>query len=182
MAGSVSNGKSSLTIADPAVLGNDFTSAAGKYILATPTTTVTTDENSGIWFLNIGKNGPEAGLNLPTLPAGWVYEGWAVINGKPISSGRFTKVDAIDSSEIYSNPAKSGPPFPGEDYVTNSPAGLTFPINIAGGKAVISIEPEMDNSPKPFALKPLVGDIPADATDHKLKILTFLQFLRLLNR
>ncbi|HHO55692.1 MAG TPA: hypothetical protein ENK21_04840 [Trueperaceae bacterium] len=167
LAGTVSNGKSSLTIADSAALGNDFTTAAGKYILATPTTSTKTDENSGIWFLNIGKNGPEVGLNLPTLPAGWVYEGWTVINGIPVSSGKFSKVDAIDASAVYSNPANSGPPFPGEDYVLNAPKGLSFPTNIAGGKAVISIEPAMDDSPKPFALKPLVGDIPANATDHK---------------
>ena len=167
LAGSVVNAESSLTISDPAALGNDFTTAAGKYILATPTTKTKTDENSGIWFLDIDKNGPKVGLRLPTLPAGWVYEGWTVINGMPVSSGKFTKVDAIDDSAIYSNPANSGPPFPGEAYVLNAPKGLSFPTNIAGGKAVISIEPEMDDSPKPFALKPLVGDIPANATDHK---------------
>lgn len=58
----------------------------------------------------------------------------------------------------------AGPPFPGEDYLINAPTGFMFPLDLAGGKAVISIEP--DNSPNPFLLKPLVGDIPVGTTDH----------------
>ena len=59
-----------------------------------------------------------------------------------------------------------GPPFPGEDYLVNAPSGLSFPTDLAGGKAVISIEPVPDNSDAPFLLKPLVGDIASDAMDH----------------
>lgn len=55
------------------------------------------------------------------------------------------------------------PPFPGEDFLANAPDGLTFPLDLSGGAAVISIEPADDNSPAPIALKPLVGEIPADA-------------------
>ena len=33
---------------------------------------------------------------------------------------------------------------------------------------MISIEPEPDDSPTPFTLKPLVGVIPGDAVDHVL--------------
>ena len=67
---------------------------------------------------------------------------------------------------IHSAVLKPGPPFPGEDYLVNAPMGLTFPTNLAGGTAVISIEPDPDNSPNPFTLKPLVKMIPADAADH----------------
>lgn len=59
-----------------------------------------------------------------------------------------------------------GPPFPGEDYLENAPAGLTFPTDLAGGTAVISIEPFPDDSPAPFTFKPLVGSIPQGADDH----------------
>ena len=59
-----------------------------------------------------------------------------------------------------------GPPFPGEDFLVSAPMGLTFPTDIAGGTGVISIEPDPDNSPNPFTLKPLVGNIPATAIDH----------------
>ncbi len=51
----------------------------------------------------------------------------------------------------------------------NAPKGLTFPLDIRGGKAVISIEPVPDNSPNPFLLKPLVGDIDASAAVHTVQ-------------
>jgi hypothetical protein len=49
----------------------------------------------------------------------------------------------------------------------NAPAGLTFPTDLSEGVVVISIEPSPDNSPMPFAFKPLVGQVPANAEDHK---------------
>ncbi len=151
----------------------DFSSASGTYILATPTNGMPSNENSGIWFLDITNGLPPAqGLFLPTLPAGWKYEGWVVINGTPVTTGKFTNPKATDEFDGYSDsmplPDVNGADgfYPGEDFLLNAPAGLTFPTDIAGGKAVISIEPEPDNSPMPFAFKPLVGDIPANATDH----------------
>ena len=59
-----------------------------------------------------------------------------------------------------------GPPFPGEDYVTNAPSGQMFPSNLSGATMVISIGPSPDNSPAPLAFKPLVGTAPANAMDH----------------
>ncbi len=41
-----------------------------------------------------------------------------------------------------------------------------IPINLTGGMAVITIEPFPDNSPAPFLLKPLIGNIPNPATDR----------------
>lgn len=153
-----------------AVVG-DFSNIMGKYILATPTDGAMTNENSGIWFLNLPPP-PTAGLTLPTLPSGWKYEGWVVVNGMPLTSGKFTKVAATDEFNGFSGvmglPAVNGADgfFPGEDYLTNAPSGMTFPLDLSGGKAVISIEPDPDNSPMPFTLKPLVGVIPNPATDH----------------
>lgn len=150
----------------------DFTNAAGKYILATPTNGGDTDENSGIWFLDLATGAPTVGLTLPTLPDGWVYEGWTVINGQPVTTGKFTNVMATDMADPYSGseplPDVNGSDgfFPGEDFLMNAPSGLNFPTDIAGGKAVISIEPSPDNSEAPFTLKPLVHDIPASAVDH----------------
>lgn len=165
LAGDFSDGESTLNFAHSASLGNDFTNASGTYILATPTDDDANNENSGIWFLDPSNGSPQAGLDLPTLPAGWMYEGWAVYNGIPISTGIFSSVNAADASATFSG-MNAGPPFPGEDFLTNAPSGLSFPIDLAGGTAVISIEPYPDDSPAPFALKPLVGQIPAAATDH----------------
>ncbi len=165
LAGDFSNKNASLSVANGAALGDDFSGSAGKYILATPTNGADTDEKSGIWFLDISSGSPAMGLTLPTLPSGWKYEGWVVINGVPVSTGTFTSVNVVDDAAPFSS-TMAGPPFPGEDFLVNAPSGLTFPTNIAGGKAVISIEPDPDNSNKPFLLKPLVGMIPSDAADH----------------
>ncbi len=165
LAGDFSGNTSTVTVDHAAALGNDFTSSTGTYILATPTDGAMTNENSGIWFLDLGSGNPAQGLFLPTLPSGWKYEGWTVINGMPVTTGTFTSTTVVDDADPYSS-TMPGPPFPGEDFLVNAPAGLTFPTDIAGGVAVISIEPDPDNSPNPFTLKPLVGDIPMNATDH----------------
>ena len=166
LAGNFANGSASLSISHGAALGIDFSTASGTFILATPTTSTTTDELSGIWFLDISSGSPMAGLNLPTLPAGWIYEGWTVIDGVPVTSGKFMDVDNYDFDDPYSSSENPGPPFPGEDYIMNAPSGLSFPTNISGGIAVISVEPYPDNSDGPYALKPLVGSIPLNAMDH----------------
>jgi hypothetical protein len=165
LGGNFSGNSSTISVSHPAALGNDFTSATGTYILATPTDGAMTNENSGIWFLDLSTGSPAQGLFLPTLPAGWKYEGWTVINGMPVTTGTFTSTTSVDDADPYSS-TMPGPPFPGEDFLTNAPMGLTFPTNIAGGTGVISIEPDPDNSPNPFTLKPLVGNIPMTATDH----------------
>jgi len=164
-AGTLSGASAVLTVGHSAALGSDFADATGKYILATPTDGADNNENSGLWFLSLAMGDPAAGLVLPTLPAGWKYEGWAVTGGTPVTSGTFTAVDMADDSAPFSG-TMDGPPFPGEDYLSNAPAGLTFPTDLAGGTAVISVEPSPDDGGTPFTLKPLVGAIPGDATDH----------------
>ena len=149
LAGDFSGTVSNLSISHGAALGDDFNSASGTFILATPTDGAMTNENSGIWFLDLGSGSPAQGLYLPTLPAGWKYEGWTVINGIPVTTGTFTSTTSVDDADPYSS-TMLGPPFPGEDFLVNAPAGLTFPTDIAGGVAVISIEPDPDNSPNPF--------------------------------
>ena len=165
LAGDFSGKTGQLSVSHGAAIGNDFSTSSGKYILATPTDGANNNENSGIWFLELTTSGPAVGLNLPILPLGWKYEGWAVIEGNPVTTGKFTSVSGVDEFDGFSS-TMSGPPFPGEDYLLNAPSGLIFPTNLAGGTAVISIEPDPDNSPKPFLLKPLVGDIPSGAVDH----------------
>ena len=166
LAGSLSNLSASLTVGHAAALGNSFAGASGKYILATPTNGDDTNENSGIWFLDLSSGSPAQGLQLPTLPAGWVYEGWTVINGTPVTTGRFTDPAAADQAAPFSGP-QPGPPFPGEDFLINAPAGAgSFPTDLSGATAVISIEPEPDDSGAPFTYKPLVAGIPDGAADH----------------
>ena len=67
--------------------------------------------------------------------------------------------DGFSASDAY-------PPFPGEDFLENAPSGVTFPTDLSGQTAVISIEPRVDGDPAPFLFKPLVGAVPVDAVDH----------------
>lgn len=167
LAGDFSGSNGSLTVQHPAALGNNFSTSAGKYILATPTDSNMNNEDSGVWFLDNSSGSPVAGLNLPTLPQGWKYEGWVVFNGTPISTGSFTSVTGSDSTGMFSGTLGS-PPFPGEDFLMNAPAGLTFPTSLLGKTIVISVEPSPDNSPAPFALKPLIHNVPSNAGVHSV--------------
>lgn len=149
--------QAALSVAHTSALGNDFTSATGKFFLATPTNPGTDDQ--GIWWVDASSGMPQAGLSLPTLPEGWVYEGWVVVDGKPTSTGRFTRVSSADSDGAgpAAGTAAPAPSFPGQDFVTP-------PKKLPGGMAVISIEPEPDNSPAPFLLKPLLTNPIGNAT------------------
>lgn len=162
LGGGFSGASANVNIMHPAAFGGGFTDAKGGYILKTPTTTSEEDDLSGVWFLD--PSGPKAGLELPDLSgiAGWTYEGWAVINGTPVSTGTFDKAVGKDNSAAFSGSDTDGPTFPGEDFIKNAPTGLTFPTNLQGSSIVVSIEPVPDNSDDPFVLKPLSGKVPAD--------------------
>jgi hypothetical protein len=147
----------------------NFSTSSGTYILATPTDTDDTNEASGVWFLDNSSGSPMTGLNLPTLTDGWKYEGWAVLNGTPISTGTFINPAAADdnaASSVFKGDAGNGPGYPGEDYLQNAPEGMTFPTDLRGATIVISVEPSPDNSPAPFTLKPLAHMVPGNAMVH----------------
>jgi hypothetical protein len=149
LAGDFTNGNASLTVGDPAALNDDFTGAMGEYILNTPSTAMdNSDYANGIWWLD--PSGPSASLTLPSLPPGWIYEGWVVGGGGPVTTGKFSSVTGADMDGGGPTAGPDAvPPFPGQDYITP-------PMPLIGYTAVISIEPYPDNSPAPFALKPLV--------------------------
>jgi hypothetical protein len=162
LGGDFSSNTATLSVGDGAALGDNFSTAAGSFILATPTDALSNNENSGVWWLVPG--GTPA-LTLPTLPSGWRYEGWAVVNGTPLSTGTFTSASGVDAAAPYSG-TSAGPAFPGEDFLNNAPTGITFPLDLSGATVVVSVEPYPDNDSKPFLLKPLVGTVPANAVDR----------------
>jgi len=147
LAGDIVGSAANLTISDGAALGTDFVNSTGSFIIATPSAP---DANytQGIWWLD--PNGPVAGLNLPALPDGWVYEGWVAGTDGPVSTGTFTDASAADSDAGGATAGpEATPPFPGQDFITP-------PVDIIGMAAVISVEPSPDNSPAPFGIKPLI--------------------------
>ncbi len=167
LAGDFADGTADLTVGHPAALGNDFADAGGQFVLATPTSTATDDELSGVWFIELVDGAAAQGLDLPELPAGWVYEGWAVIDGQPVTTGRFVDPGAADDFNGFSGTDAAGPNYPGEDFIQNAPEGLEFPTDLTGRTIVISIEPEDDDSPAPFAFKPLAAEVPEGTGDHQ---------------
>lgn len=156
-----------ISIGHPAAIGTGFAGVTGGYTLATPTTSDPDDGLSGVWFAEITAGGLQPGLtNLPDLSglAGWQYEGWAVINGSLVSTSTFNQATGADDANPFSGTENAGLPFPGEDFINNAPAGLTFPTDLSGGMVVVTVEPIPDNSPAAFSLVPLAGPVPADAT------------------
>ncbi len=154
VAGAFEDGVAELTIDHGAALGDDFLASNGGFILETPTTaSIASDFNQGVWFLEPAA-GPGAGLDLPELPGGWNYEGWVVGPDGPISTGTFTDPADRDSDRGGPTAGPDGsPPFPGQDFI-NPPIDLTD-----GYTVVVSVEPDPDDSPMPFAIKPLAGDV-----------------------
>lgn len=161
LAGGFEEDMAGLTIAHPAALGTDFAGAEGStYILGIPSSGMVDDSyTSGIWF---------DGLNLPELPAGWVYEGWVVGMDGPITTGRFASASSADRDGTGPTAGPNpGPAFPGQDFL-NPAIFLTD-----GYVVVISVEPDPDNSPAPFTLKPLVDANVEDVGDHGAQELAY---------
>lgn len=172
LAGRFSESEAKLTMDHGNAIGTDLTSATGKYILATPTDgNSSSNENSGVWWID-PNNGPGRGLNLPELPEGWKYEGWAIVDGVPLSTGKFRSVVRADESDKYSETTAPGFDFPGEDFLVNAPSEVNFPLNLAGNTVAITVEPDPDNSDRPFMIKPLTGKIPDPAENHVLYDMT----------
>ncbi len=141
----------------------DFTGISGTFFLRTPTDEMVGAPNNmndqyGIWFGDIDQGMPPvANFTLPMLDASkWVYEGWVITNGMPISTGRFSAFDMQDDFNGFSQTGgKSGPNLPGEDFFINAPMGVMFPLDVRNKMVVISVEPAVNDDPAPFLLKPL---------------------------
>lgn len=141
-----------------AIIG-DFSNSSGAFFLRTPTDEMGMNNGNdqyGVWFGTPGMP-PVPNFSLPDLPEGWTYEGWVVGDSGPLTTGTFTLFNTEDNEAPFSEIAQPGPPVPGEDFFLNAPAGETFPLDIRNRTVVISVEPVPDNSPLPFAIKPLVG-------------------------
>ena len=154
----------------------DISGFSGEYILATPTDGDGNNETSGIWFVD--PSDITATLNIPDAPDGWVYEGWVVHQGQPITSGRFASANGPDDFNGFSGTVAPGPQLPGEDYIMNLPEGFDGPLELADGETmvVLSIEPDINGvdptGDGPAQVKPLSAAVAEGAADHSLFELT----------
>ena len=169
VAGPLEDGQSLMVVQSSQTLG-DYSGASGQFILATPTDSTDVTEEAGVWWLDLSVEPPAPGLMLPELPEGWEYEGWAVIDGTPVSTGRFRDVNAADFGNPFSG-LERGPMVPGEDLLDNAPKGLEFPADLRGQSVVVTIEPEPDFDDGPFTLRPLTADVdPMAATMQSMSM------------
>jgi hypothetical protein len=140
-------------------LGNNLTSADGYFVFRTPTDINTLNEANGIWFIRNFSGEDHPGLYIPVLGSQWKYEAWLKTGDNYLSMGKFTSPSANDDNGQYSGNL-TPPAFPGEDFLTNLPAFLTNPVQLGGTTVLVTVEPNPDNSPEPFFLRPLYFDIP----------------------
>ena len=153
----------------------DPAQASGKFMLGTPTDNNTfVNERSGLWFGNILSG--VAGLNLPPLPSGWVYEGWAIVGGSTLTTGRFNIANRPDTFSGFSDNQAPAPKFPGEDFLRDPPVvvfpNLRFPVDLNGQTVVITVEPDRKGTDPtgagPFPLKILTAEVSRRAEPYRL--------------
>lgn len=162
MAGDVSSFQATLSPSHSLALGTSLEDESGSFMLMTPSDGLGANETSGIWFATGPRTSLSAGLNLPALPDGWMYEGWVETSQGRISTGAFRDSDRLDSAQPYSQP--DWPLFPGEDFLENAPSGFSFPTDLGGATVVITVEPFPDDTVEQFGFRILSGSVPASAS------------------
>lgn len=140
-----------------------FENASGIFMLKTPTDNNPNNEQSGIYWQRPDNR---AGLQLPSLPEGWKYEGWVTVpipsGTVNLSTGTFSQPNGQDDFLPYSRTDNAPPVFPGEDFLNLnllSKSGVNTVPDLRGKEVFISIEPFPDNDGNvPFILQPLSGE------------------------
>lgn len=139
----------------------DVSGRSGYFALMSPTDADSLNENSGLWFLRPFQP-PQPGLSaFPVAPAGWNYEGWVRHAGTWLSTGTFTNPVGPDDFDGYSASVNAPPAFPGEDFLVNAPAGVTFPwVLVDSDSVAVTLEPDPDPSPgEPFEHRFLLSSV-----------------------
>lgn len=162
VAGDFNSDKAVLTSNHSSSLQQSFENVTGTYLTATVTdATGITHEYSGVWWVT-DLTAPNAGLVLPNLPPSWIYEGWVKINGKYLSTGRFSDPNQADNCSNYGDSQNPSLNFPGEDLLFDAPVGFVFPVNLKSSELIISIESINSSNDSPL-LPVLEAIIPSEA-------------------
>ena len=162
------------SLEDSSVRGLSFSATINtginSFVVATPTDDNPDDELSGVWFYR-NLNTEEPGLELDPAPTGWRWEGWVWHDGIWLSTGRFIDPEASDDFSGDSGTVRT-PGVPGEDFLFNAPAGVTFPWVLAQGDSVaVTLEPEPDPTPGQFRTRMLQAHFQADPSPFALLLL-----------
>ena len=133
--------------------------ATGTFILSTPTNGPDSNEDSGLWFINITGGIPARGLMVPFPLTGWNYHGWVSIDGITVTTGPILGPSTADGAAPHSG-SLPGFSYPGEDFLEKAPDGLTFPTSVGAARVFVSLEPDPDPSPDPSYLVLFDGRVP----------------------
>lgn len=168
LAGKVYANAAELRLGDELILDYDFNQISGSFMLNTPSDTTFTHPESGVWFVGRDSTGKMIkGLNLPVIPSNWNYEAWVTVDGQPLSLGSFKDPGARDASNPYADTLGTIYTYPGEDFLTNAPDDLSFPLDLRGKEIYVTMTPpHPKNSNSPFDLIPVSAVIPQDAAPN----------------
>ena len=171
LGGDLADGRADLITSHGSGIDETLFLATGTFIVATPTDGPDTNEESGIWFINLTAGPPARGLVVPNPLPGWTYQGWVIIDGITLTTGTIQELSGIDDAAPYSGPME-GFPYPGEDFLVNAPPGITFPTSVAGSVVIVTLEPSPDPDPAMSPLQLLTGSVPAQPMDSTTYNLT----------
>ncbi|MDE2958347.1 MAG: hypothetical protein OXU68_15275 [Bacteroidota bacterium] len=148
MGGLFIDGQVSLSAADFEGIEDELILAAGTYIVDTPTDGPDTNNDSGIWFVNLTGGPPARGLRVAIPIQGWQYQAWTEFDDIAVNMGIITHHSRPDDSSVHSG-SQPGYNYPGEDFLINAPPGLIFPLSVEGTRVYVTLEPEPDPDPDP---------------------------------
>lgn len=144
------------------------TQAAGSYQVFTPTDGPDTNETSGVWAVDADGEGL---LELPPLSGIFAWEHYMIIDGQTVTMGRFNSPVAADFINRFTGP-EPAPEFPGEDFLVNAPAGLTFPADLSGARLLLTLEPVAGDTADPSQLVVLEAVLPTSLQGGEIIELT----------
>ncbi len=179
MSGDFAAGVAVLDLRGEDAIGLDLTDTStisGRFVLATPTDTISTNEESGVWFVDtpfgMGPQGP--GLKLPALPSGFRFEAWVATFSETvcISTGTFTSASGTDSNGAGPNAGPMTPPaFPGEDLYFDA-----FNEDVQGRDVDASIQQAyLDTFAFPINIRRLIGMNPITGTDDRWDVVVSIE-------
>jgi hypothetical protein len=157
-----------LSTGHPFSISLNLAKMGGTFRLLTPG--ITNNDTSGIWFADIDSNDnyiPSLNISGQTDTSGWKYEIFVTQNGQTFSLGSF--IDPLGTCDDSTYSGTLPIRLPGQNLVQNPPAGLNFPISLAGAVVSIYVRPVKGKFKDLPGLKLLTATIPS-VIQQKLQV------------
>ena len=149
-----------LSTGHPFSISLNLARMGGAFRLITPG--IANNDTSGIWFVDIDSTNnyvPSLNVSGQTDSSGWRYEILVTQSGQTFSLGSFIDPLGTCNDSTYSGTLPIR--YPGQNLIQNAPAGLTFPISLAGAGVSIYVKPVKGKFKDLPGLKILNATIPS---------------------